>query len=737
MFSKMKINSKNIKQENNSIFKQLNTNIISDYQRNKYLIELIQNQQNTTFYQKDININENINIYKNGTIEYENNNMFLQTQRAKFKSNKPISNNNSNINKSKQKLNRYNSYSRINTNNRNNNNTINANGNKLTSKNKKMSNNNQGINKILNNNNSRGHYNMNLNNQRTPISSKKKNFIPLGNNKFKTIGENNNYSTFGNKLYNDTNINRTFIQKNEHNTIDLNNFYINKQSNINKKYNMKRPPTNINYNLNHNCNINNKPYNPKNNKYNYNYKNVDIHNNIRKNGGSSRPKTPDFSKRKKSSKFFNNQRAKTPDRERNKMTLYLDKDYLNTIDIRDNKRINHYNYQNRIYNHTIDNNNNNKNRRLNTNDYFRMNKKTINNYDYKDHSTINTNNNTISSNKNNSKRYIHDKINKNNSNQKAKKVKKLLKNASQGNILGHNNYNINLNSNGINHINKKINGNNNTHCYSNTNLVTPIKYVNQRSNFKGKEIQMTQVRSSNNYNIYEETFQSFGRNIPSIINNNELNSKKYYNINKIENNNDIQNYFKLKRNNDEAKIKNLEKENVYYDYEKYKRLSLQNNNNNAIQELNYGIREKNGNYNNPYIPATINNMENKTYSIFNYKKGKMKENVSLNYNDNIQDYNETNKEIDIDFNDLDQFSPPYKAQLDLANNNEKAKSNTNKFINIGNIQEGKDNLTNYNMEFNNKNNYDFNYGDRYLKENIGENNRKVIDDFIKQLKTKF
>ena len=737
MYNKIKLNSKNINQENNSIFKQINTNIITDYQRNKYLTELIQNQQNTTFYQKNINNNENINFYINGTIDSENNNMFLQTQRTKFKSNKPMTNNNSNINKNKQKLNRYNSYSRINTNNMNNN-TINANGSKLTSKNKKTSNNNQRLNKIQSNNNSRGHYNMNLNNQRTPISSKKKNFIPLGNNKYKTIGENNNYSTFGNKIYNETNINRTFIQKHEHNTIDLNNLYSNKQSNISKKYNMKRPPTNINYNLNHNYNNNNKPYNLKNN--NYNYKNADIHiNNKRKNGGSSRPKTPDFNKRKKTSKFLANQRAKTPDRERNKMKLYLDKDYLNTIDNKDNKRINHYNCQNRYYNHTIDNNNNKyKNSRLNTNDYFRVNKKTINNYDYKDHSTININNNTISSNKSNSRRYSYGKINKNNSNQQAKKVKKISKNASQGNILGHNNYNINLNSNGINHINKKINGNSNNYCYSNANLVTPIKYISQRSNFKGKEIQMTQVRPPNNYNIYEETFQSFGRNLPTTINNNELNKKKYYNMNKIErNNNDIQNYFKLKNNNEKENTKNIEKENVYYDYEKYKRLSLQNNNNNARQELNYGMREKNGNYNNPYIPATINNMENKTYSIFNYKKDKMKENVNLNYNDEVQDFNETNKEIDIDFNDLDQFSPPYKAQLDLTNNNEKTKSNNNKFINIGNLQEGNDSIINYNMEFNNKNNYDYDYRERYLKENIGENNRKVIDDFIKQLKTKF
>ena len=55
-------------------------------------------------------------------------------------------------------------------------------------------------------------------------------------------------------MYNDTNVNRTFIHNQEHNTIDLNNLYSNRQNNINKKYNMKRPPSYSTYNYNYNKN---------------------------------------------------------------------------------------------------------------------------------------------------------------------------------------------------------------------------------------------------------------------------------------------------------------------------------------------------------------------------------------------------------------------------------------------------------------------------------------------------
>ena len=45
MYNKINLNSKNYNPENNSIFKQVNTNIITDYQRNMYLADLIQNQK--------------------------------------------------------------------------------------------------------------------------------------------------------------------------------------------------------------------------------------------------------------------------------------------------------------------------------------------------------------------------------------------------------------------------------------------------------------------------------------------------------------------------------------------------------------------------------------------------------------------------------------------------------------------------------------------------------------------
>ena len=369
-----------------------------------------------------------------------------------------------------------------------------------------------------------------------------------------------------------------------------------------------------------------------------------------------------------------------------------------------------------------------------TNDYFKLHKKTITNYDYKD--TINTNNNTITS--NNSRKYSYGKLYNNNNNQQNKKVKKLSKNSSQGNILGHNNYNINLNSNGINHVYKNINDNNSnySHFHSNTNLVTPMKYINQKSNFKGEEIQMTQMRAPNNYNIYEETFQSFGRNIPTFIHNDYF--KKNYNQNKIitERNN---NYDENNENIFEINTK-INKNN----YEEYKRSSLQNNTNknrniiNDKPKLNYElIREKNGNYNNKtYIPATINNIGNKTYSYFNMKKDiKINQKENINNNDN-QEYNDLN---DIDFNDLDQFSPPYsKVQVDLKNNNignTKNNKNNNIYINIGSIPEQNNNYkTNYEMNFNKK----YNYGNNlFLNENNDKNNRRVIDDFINQLKPKF
>ena len=728
MYQKMKYDSKNINQANNSIFKQLNTNIIFDYQKNNIITELIQNQDIYSNYKTNINNNKNLRIYLNGTTEPDENINFMKTQRTKFTELTNKSNYNTNLNTAKNKpvLNRYNSYKRIATTNINNNNNLfNLPGNNKVNKNKKI--NGGSKNKIINHNNSKNHNNTQIHNQRVPATNNKKSVIPLGNNKYKTIGDNNFYSNITNRIHNDMNINNNFNNKNNyneiqnHNTIDINNLLSNHNNNINKKYNMKKYNTSNNINSNLNKNKQTKKIN-----YNYNhnyYKNIEI----KRNGSNVRPKTPDNNKRRKSYSRFtnnniNNQRIKTPDRQRSKMKLNLNKDYLNTID---NNKINkngqHYNYMIKDYNHTIDNNSNNGKykysaRRLNTNDYFKLHKKTINNYDNRQNMTI-TGNNTITNNNSSSRKNIIGSL-YNNGNQ-TRPQKRLSKNSSQGNILGHNNYNINLNSNGINHIHTNINENynyKNYHSNNNTNLITPIKYINQRSNFKGDNIQLTQIRPPNNYNLYDETFQSFGTNLTTLTNNQDLISKR----NIITNINENNNYFEMKTR--QENIKEISKNNDYefnsnknnfdYNFDKYKELFLQNRNN-ETEKLQSKLRERNGNNNNSYIPATINNTGNKTYSYFN----NIKNNNKIKEKENIKN-DQSNNLNDIDFNDLDQFSPPYsKAQLNLNKNIDSNSKNENKYMNLGCIEERNRNYETVT--------YDYNFG----------SNRKVIDDFINQLKT--
>ena len=175
----MQYNSKNNNQENNSIFKQLNTNIIFDYQKNKYINELIGNQDYYTNCTNNININRNLQIYLNGTTEPDENIDFMKTQRTKFSNlaNKSKYNTNVNTTKNRPGLNRYNSYKRIAVTNTNNN-IFNLKGNN-TNKNAKNKKNNGGSkNKIMSNNHSKGHNIHNNtqinNNYRIPISNNKK-----------------------------------------------------------------------------------------------------------------------------------------------------------------------------------------------------------------------------------------------------------------------------------------------------------------------------------------------------------------------------------------------------------------------------------------------------------------------------------------------------------------------------------------------------------------------------------
>ena len=725
----MKYNSKNIIQENNSIFKQLNTNIIFDFRKNQYITELIQNKDINSNFVNNINKNRNLQIYLNGTTEPDENVDFMKTQRNKFSNLANKSNYHTNVNttKNKQGLNRYNSYKRIAVANTNNDLfKLKGNNNNKIAKNKK--NNGGSKNRIISNNNSKGHNMINktqihTNNQRMPISNHKKNIIPLGNNKYKTIGDNNYYSNLSNRIQSNMTITNNIFKPNynerqNHNTIDINSLLSNHANNINKKYNMKK------YSTNNNTNINKNKQTKKIN-YNYNYTNKYQNVDLKRNGSNLRPKTPDNNKRGKSYSRFNNvgnqnQRTKTPDRQRNKMKLNLNKNYLNTIDnTKINKTTQHYNYaNNNYYNHTIDNNSNNgkykyTSSRLNTNDYFKLHKKTINNYDNRQNMTITANTTFVNNHNNSTRKNFY-------GGNQTRPQKRLSKNSSQGNILNHNNYNINLDSNGINHIHKNINENYNyQYSHSNTNLITPIKYVNQKSNFKADNIQLTQIRPPNNYNLYDETFQSFGTNLTTITNNNqELLTKRKNNIN--ENNN----YFemKMKQENREENSKNNDyeftKNKNNYNFEKYKDFYKPNRIKEPENEkLQINLNEKNMNSKNgynTYIPATINNTANKTYSYFNniQKNNKINEKENSKNNDNIND---------IDFNDLDQFSPPCtKEQFNLNNNNlDHNFSAGNKYMNLGCIEERNRNYETVT--------YDNNFG----------NNRKVIDDFIKQLKTNF
>ena len=112
-----------------------------------------------------------------------------------------------------------------------------------------------------------------------------------------------------------------------------------------------------------------------------------------------------------------------------------------------------------------------------------------------------------------------------------------------------------------------------------------------------------------------------------------------------------------------------------------------------------------------------------------------KENNSNNNNNDILDASE---KIVIDFNDLDQFSPLYsKDQDNLTNNIDIIKNKKyNKYMNFGSLQENYNcNKINYDMDFiRQRNDYGSNL---YSKDKKIGSNRKVINDFIFQLKTNF
>ncbi len=683
----------------NNIFKQINTNIITPNQPRRRSMQG-QNKNvhnhNASFVDNNSNLNKNYKkqLFLNGTLETEDSDSIAnQTQMTQMYQRTNINNNyktNNKENKSnnnyKTQLNRYNSYGRMKPLNNNNNG---AKNNKTPLKNKKKVKGNNNFAKIIPNGK-----NSNITNR----ALKKNVFIPLGNNsnnnKFHTIADNksNGYSNFNN------NINKTQIR--EHNTIEAGKVNLYNQIML-KKYSTNRP------------NGNNTNYN----KINYNFINIKNNrdkSNERKKVYRERPKTPDHMRMEKSS---NNRKPKTPDRQRTKRKFNLNKEYfcptMENVDYFGNK--NHYN------NGITNNNNNTTAYRLssgyNTIDNYFDNKyqltQDVCNKDYNYNYNFNDNLNTLTSNNSNanrrqnkskpksrrtsSGRCSNPNTNSNgnnntmiNNNNKTKR-RTLTKNASQGNIrhadnhyylITNTNNNNNYNNNGNQYMNmNKTRTNNGNKSHSKT----PEKTNGTKSKFSGVSVPMTQLKEKNTYGIYGDTFQSFGKKIPTV---NELNNRG----------------------------KNFDYNNKYL-YECNKKNQ---------QNQNYI-------YNNVYPNVTNNNKLDKIKSpltnIFSLPTSNKKQFVQKDFSSvcsemmsgsTIGSQMKESYSNEIDFNEMDQFSPPYASgQVNLTGNPNclNNKQIQNQYTNIGIANE------------NNKNGFQ-------IKENISEGNRKVIDDFIKQLGNK-
>lgn len=693
MYNKINHNTNNINSGNNiylnmnNIFKQVNANIMTNHQRRKSSLGLNQRQHNVSCIENNSNLNNNYNrqLFLNGTIENED--VGNQTLIPK-------------INQNNSQLNRYNSFGRM------KNLKSNCNENKIPSRTKK-----EKINKT--------NKFIPSNNQNVIPKNKKNVFIPLGTNKYRTIGEANCVNYY--------NYNTNYRANNKgHNTIEANNLNLGNQMML-KKYNLNRP-NNYNYN----------------NNYNYSYKNKD--NSYYKNAHSPlRPKTPDHQKKERSS--F--RKPKTPDRQRTKMRLNYNKDYIcptmeNTTNY--HRKSSNYNYgcqnnndRNRGYN-TIDNyfdNTYHMTQENGTNDYFKHHKKAFSNY-YPVQLTTNNNNTLTSNNSNiNPNKARKSSCGKINNNNKYKQTKTLSKNASQGNIH-HNNYIYgNCNNNNIyNNYYTNPKSIKNKNQSNNNNVKTPVKFNRTHSNYSGSSVPVTQTKNINTYGIYEDTFQSFGKNIPhNFINNNIYKNQSQKKLIENKTNKNFNNNINM--NNNKAQTKQSLQEQGFKYNQNNKPLSSPYSNDILSSPSNiFALPRSNdkastNNYNKyNYIPKNFSSLGSEMMSGSTTGTGSPG-NYQL-------------KEFDagvIDFNELDQFSPPYTGtQVNLANNidlNKNAQLN-NQYTNIGLFQEGTKGEANnhYNLKFTNCN---YNYSNKQssnINNFVDNNNRKVIDDFINQLNTK-
>ena len=244
--------------------------------------------------------------------------------------------------------------------------------------------------------------------------------------------------------------------------------------------------------------------------------------------------------------------------------------------------------------------------------------------------------------------------------------------------------------------------------------------------------------------IYEDAIQSFGQKIPYLTKNNT----NYYNYNKGK-----------KESTNCLYEPNLINEKLININNNYNQIQKKENNNFEKINLNHELMNKEIfilNTNDSYIPSTTNINANKTCSYFNnkqnnnnnkigpnndindniyLKRNNMNCNLNYKFSSFIPDilYKKTNAENNtskkdlsennnyIDFNKLDQFSPPNsKAPQNLKINIGQTK-NIQKINNYPSflINNEKENFTN----ISNTNIYNLNYGSIHLD----KNNRETIE----------
>ena len=412
----------------------------------------------------------------------------------------------------------------------------------------------------------------------------------------------------------------------------------------------------------------------------------------------SRPRTPDYhsynstSSNSNNRKNSKNKRKKTPEKMLNKMKFNLNDNFIgNNFEKKSpikNKKKNIKVTNNNIYqkykNHirTISSN---EKKNYTSNNTFRQNItnennniKNIKRHNRNSSALLNSNNSHI--NKSNSGKNIYSHQKKNYS-----EVNNLIKthyNNSNHETPHFNNLNKNITKN--QNINNNINKNNNKIPYTNIG-----------------------IHKKNNGDFY----QSFGNMIPinsngqnfSMRNENKKSVKNNFELNNIcEKTHSQRNIINNKNKNSRHKNLNVFKTSQTSKEKKNNKIVNYNNQTNIKKQINKTPKYTNPNYQNLNIQNHLTHMISNTQNIPNNYNNLFS--MSLNSNKNNDVFNEQEK---IDFNELDQFSPPFKQETQI-------------------------NVNNYNQCFYspqiNK------YTNIELSKNLNSNiNKQIIDDFIKKI----